>query len=268
MEKESTLELVNRKVLVVDDEDDILDLLKFKLISMGFNVDTATDGAEALKKVEDDRTIDLVLTDVRMPGRYDGVQLLSEIRNLFPFKPVVVLITGFADASEDEIYSKGASGFLKKPFDKKEFRRVIEDAIQKCPELKRRFERLDIDISAMIKLDSKGDQSISAKITNVAENGAFIATERTFPLNSEIDCELHFRDDNDDKVIEVKSEVIWRRKIGENKFSPGMGVRFLDLCQKDETFISNYIKEAFKKRKKEGKKSSAPKVKKKDSKKK
>ncbi len=70
------------KILVVDDEEDILNILKFFLEREGYEVDTTLNGEEAIKKIEKNY-YNIVLTDLRMPG-ISGVVLLEKKRNLAP----------------------------------------------------------------------------------------------------------------------------------------------------------------------------------------
>ena len=68
------------RILVVDDEDDILDLLRYNLTKEGFRVSVARDGVEALTSAEADRP-DLIILDIMMPVM-DGFTLAKEIRKL------------------------------------------------------------------------------------------------------------------------------------------------------------------------------------------
>ena len=68
-----------QKILVVDDEQDIIELLSYNLSREGFEVATATDGEEALKKIRA-RSFDLVILDLMMPG-IQGMELCRILRN-------------------------------------------------------------------------------------------------------------------------------------------------------------------------------------------
>lgn len=122
-------EELKKHVLVVDDEEDILFLLQCKIERMGYKVSTAKDGEEALRIFEEQNDFSLVISDVRMPGLYDGIMLLEEIKTRNKDIPVI-LITGFADVSQDEAMDKGAFGFVRKPFDSTNLYKMIEDAIK------------------------------------------------------------------------------------------------------------------------------------------
>jgi excisionase family DNA binding protein len=102
------------RVLVVDDEAAIRDLLSKTLALAEYDVDLAPDGRTALERL---RIIpyDLLITDLKMPG-IDGLAVIREARRLKPDIPVII-ITGFStEASAIEAVNLGVSGYLTKPF--------------------------------------------------------------------------------------------------------------------------------------------------------
>jgi len=102
------------KVLVVDDERPLLQVVRDALELDGYAVDTATNGDEAFALVGRERP-DLILLDVNMPG-VDGWEVLGRLRAAAgPQTPVVVMTAGY-DA-QDQALASGAQGFLGKPFE-------------------------------------------------------------------------------------------------------------------------------------------------------
>ena len=102
------------RVLVVDDEPSIRDLLSQTLTLVEYDVDVAPDGAEALKRMRL-FNYDLLITDLRMPGM-DGLTFIAEARRLHASLPVII-ITGFStEASAIKAVNLGVSGYLTKPF--------------------------------------------------------------------------------------------------------------------------------------------------------
>jgi excisionase family DNA binding protein len=102
------------RVLVVDDEAAIRDLLSKTLALAEYDVDLAPDGRTALERL---RLIpyDLLITDLKMPG-VDGLAVIREARRLKADIPVII-ITGFStEASAIEAVNLGVSGYLTKPF--------------------------------------------------------------------------------------------------------------------------------------------------------
>lgn len=102
------------RVLVVDDEASIRDLLAKTLALAEYDVDLAPDGRTALERL---RIIpyDLLITDLKMPG-VDGLAVIREARRMKADMPVII-ITGFStEASAIEAVNLGVSGYLTKPF--------------------------------------------------------------------------------------------------------------------------------------------------------
>jgi len=102
------------RVLVVDDEASIRDLLSKTLALAEYDVDLAPDGRTALDRL---RVVpyDLLITDLKMPG-IDGITVIREGRRLRPDIPVII-ITGYStEASAIEAINLGVSGYLTKPF--------------------------------------------------------------------------------------------------------------------------------------------------------
>jgi excisionase family DNA binding protein len=102
------------RILVVDDEAPIRDLLAKTLALAEYDVDVAPEGRLALERL---RTLpyDLLITDLKMPG-LDGIAVIREARRYKPDLPVII-ITGFStEASAIEAINLGVSGYLTKPF--------------------------------------------------------------------------------------------------------------------------------------------------------
>lgn len=99
-------------VLVVDDEVDLAEVISFEVEQLGPKTKTATSVEMALKIIDKNK-IDLVISDVRMPGE-GGLDLLKKIKAIHPNLPVI-LISGFADATDEEAVQMGAEVLLSKP---------------------------------------------------------------------------------------------------------------------------------------------------------
>jgi two-component system response regulator VicR len=108
---------VDKKILVVDDEKPISDIIKFNLVKEGFQVDVAFDGEEALKKVYQFGP-DLILLDLMLP-KLDGFQVCRKVRETFNM-PILMLT-----AKEEEVdkvlgLELGADDYITKPFGMRE----------------------------------------------------------------------------------------------------------------------------------------------------
>lgn len=143
-----------KKVLVVDDERPIRELLKRVLVKEGYEVLTASDGKQALQRIEEVRP-NLVLMDIRMPG-VDGLEVLEQIKSRYP-KIEVVMITGFG-TKELALRSMktGALDFMSKPFNISRVREIVK----KCFEL---HELEDEVAQQRSKLGEEGDETSEGK---------------------------------------------------------------------------------------------------------
>ena len=106
----------DKKILVVDDEDVIVDILRRRFESMGFSVISSFDGREGIEILKREK-IDLVVCDVKMPNGVTGQDVLHAAKKTNPDVSFVV-ISGhlFSDKCVEEMMQAGANLFIKKPF--------------------------------------------------------------------------------------------------------------------------------------------------------
>ena len=102
------------KVLVVDDEPSIRDLLVRALALADYDVDAASDGLEAVERVRGGG-YNLLITDINMPGN-DGLLHIKEARRLDATLPVIVITGHSTEATAIEAANLGVSGYFTKPF--------------------------------------------------------------------------------------------------------------------------------------------------------
>jgi two-component system, chemotaxis family, chemotaxis protein CheY len=111
---------MRKKILVVDDNATIRDLVVFTLQLDGYETISAIDGLDALTQLNkvDPQEIALIITDIVMP-RMDGFALMQQLRkNKLYFKiPVVVLTARGLEEDEKMARNAGAAGFIRKPFE-------------------------------------------------------------------------------------------------------------------------------------------------------
>ena len=102
-----------KKVLVVDDDPVVGKSFERVLAPKGYAVIHASDGAEALKRIEAE-SYDMVYTDLKMPGM-DGIEVAKRIKASRPWLPVVI-VTGYgSEENEGQAWRAGISEFLRKP---------------------------------------------------------------------------------------------------------------------------------------------------------
>jgi len=103
------------RILIVDDEEELLSALAERLVLRGFQVESATRGTDALELARK-RDFDVLIADVRMPG-IDGLDLMAAIKRDAPELPVI-LFTGHGSVAEAERGMEGgAFDYVMKPVD-------------------------------------------------------------------------------------------------------------------------------------------------------
>ncbi|HBG9321878.1 response regulator YycF [Listeria monocytogenes] len=109
--------MAEQKILVVDDEKPIADIVKFNLNKEGFDVYCAYDGDEALELVEEVQP-DLILLDIMLPGR-DGIEVCREVRKKYDMP--IIMVTA-KDSEIDKVIGLelGADDYVTKPFSNRE----------------------------------------------------------------------------------------------------------------------------------------------------
>ena len=121
--------MAERLILIVDDEEPQRRILAGFLKKRGYGVETAGDADEAMKVVSS-RTVDLVLTDLRMPGR-TGVELVDAVRGANPEIPVVVMTAYGTVASAVDAMKRGAADYLSKPVDLDELEVLVARTLER-----------------------------------------------------------------------------------------------------------------------------------------
>ncbi len=145
----------NTKVLVIDDEKNILESIKMVLLYESYSVETAStglDGLELFKKLQPE----IVLLDVKMPG-FDGIQVLKNLKKINELAEVI-MISGHSGIEEAVEASKlGAFDFLEKPISRDKLLLTVRNAAEKVNLLK---ENVDLKHLAEKKYQLIGDSPI------------------------------------------------------------------------------------------------------------
>ena len=115
------------KILIVDDDLDLLKLLTFRLQGAGYRIESADSAERALAKMSVSIP-HLVITDLRMGGM-DGMALFQKIRKMHPAMPVIILTAHGTIPDAVAATQQGVFGYLTKPFDSKELLAQVEKAV-------------------------------------------------------------------------------------------------------------------------------------------
>ncbi len=134
----AALPIGDETILIVDDEPQIVDAAVSILKSLGYQTRTASDASECLDILKQDSSIDLVFSDVIMPGPLDGYHLAMETQRIRPGVKVL-LTSGFTRKREEFLNGKGegaaelASNLLHKPYSMDELANAIRQVLDRTP---------------------------------------------------------------------------------------------------------------------------------------
>jgi two-component system, response regulator PdtaR len=113
-------------ILVVDDEDDVRQSAVVALEQFGYRVLEACDSVGALDLLESRQDIDLLFTDVRMPGEMNGVELAFTVRSRWPSIGIII-VSGFFDLKGSSLPT--GTTFLAKPYRFAELKALVEQQL-------------------------------------------------------------------------------------------------------------------------------------------
>lgn len=154
---------MNGKILVVDDESAIAEIIQFNLKREGFDVYVANDGQQCLDILKDS-DFDLIILDVMMP-KVDGFTVLKEVRKS-KLTPIIILT-----AKEEEVdkilgLELGADDYVVKPFSMRELIARVKAILRRCD-----FETVNVDTTDVIEA---GDLSIDLNKYEIKKKGKVV----------------------------------------------------------------------------------------------
>jgi putative two-component system response regulator len=177
----------NAYILVVDDERMITEMLHEAIQNAGYDCSVAGSGEEALKILKK-KEIDIVITDIEMPGGLSGIDLLSRIKE--EYSSDVIVITGYTDNFNfEQIMEKGASDFLQKPFSIRDFmirmQRVLKERTL-VAERNQAYETLNSANKQLLRYGQDLNQTIlDLKVTHEKLKGSYLDTIHRLVLAAE-----------------------------------------------------------------------------------
>jgi CheY-like chemotaxis protein len=131
------------RILVVDDEELMRNMVVAFLSKLGHSCLTAIDGVDALEKMKRNK-VDAVVTDIKMPNM-DGITLIGEVLREYPGIPIMVMTAFEEEYSAGIAVSVGAREFIKKPFSLDEFAIRLHKMINDAEALRRLKSEKDAD---------------------------------------------------------------------------------------------------------------------------
>ncbi|MBU0992077.1 MAG: response regulator [Proteobacteria bacterium] len=132
------------RVLVVDDEKDFVEILSNRLEEAGETVSSANSGQECLK-VLDEKTIDVVILDIKMPGM-DGMDVLKEIKKRHPLVEVIMLTGHGSTETAVDGMKAGAFDYLLKPADFSELTKKLVGARKRKDDQEERIRQAEVKL--------------------------------------------------------------------------------------------------------------------------
>jgi len=124
--------MAGKRILIIDDEEIIVDVLKRRFERIGWDVITAYDGETGIKIIKHE-PLDAIICDIKMPSRTNGNDVLATAHKLRP-ETAFVAISGYimSDDHVTQMMKKGAHLFLKKPFPSlKEVTQQVSELVNK-----------------------------------------------------------------------------------------------------------------------------------------
>ena len=186
------------RIMLVDDEPDVIEIIKYNLVQEGYRVKVASDGEEALKKAKKN-TPHLILMDVMMP-KMDGIEACHEIRKDPRFNDTIIMFLSARgeDYSHLAAFDAGADDYVTKPIKPK----II---VSKVKSLLRRLKKEGDNLNKI----ELGKLTIDVDQYQVTNNGkTYSLPRKEFEL-------LHYLASKKDKVVKREKimEVVWGSEV-------------------------------------------------------
>ena len=185
-----------KKILIVDDEPNLLTLMDRTLTEEGYQVTKAGKSGEALTSMENE-TFDVVITDLAMPD-IDRIELMQRVRKIYPELPIIIM-TGVGTIERAvEAMKKGAYDFITKPFELEKIRSSIKRALE-YGEIHRELHYLRQEVENKyiynnIIAKSKSMQNIFKLVDQVADSMATILIQGESGTGKELLARaIHYR---------------------------------------------------------------------------
>ena len=120
---------MSRRVLLIEDEPNIIEAIRFLLTREGWTVDTHSDGTDAVEVVQS-AAPDLVILDLMLPGK-SGMDILQELRELPQMREMPILMLTARGQSRDRVMAEkaGVNRFMTKPFSNAEVLTAVRDLL-------------------------------------------------------------------------------------------------------------------------------------------
>jgi len=218
------------KIMAVDDEPQVLNLLKGIIEPLGCEVQTLTESREAVRRLENEK-FDGVFVDVRMPHP-DGFELTQMVRSSPLNRDIpVVMLTGYDDVETmRKGFQAGATFFLGKPFTRERVEGLFKATRGIMLREKRRHARLPYRTPVDCRWGTKHFKSTSL---NIGEGGMLLEPSGGLEVDQQV--ELEFAMPQLAGPCKVRAQVVYKEPPDR------MGVEFLSMEPEDREALQSYI---------------------------
>jgi len=124
---------LSKKILIIDDEESLREIMKAKLVKLGYDPECAKNGKDALEILENEK-FPLILTDLRLP-EIDGIELCKRIKERKPETVIYAFSGVVTEVDFDQLEEMGFDGLLCKPVTFEVLERAIKGAFEKINKL-------------------------------------------------------------------------------------------------------------------------------------
>jgi CheY-like chemotaxis protein len=226
-----------RTLLVVDSSASHRFFLATILRRLEYIVHVAASEEDAVQLMADILP-SLVITDFALP-EINGIALLSRMKQDRRLKTVPVIIQSAADGPgmRERCMTAGCMAYFKKPVDIEELFKTIQAGLESSP---RQTVRIETAFKAEVG-DKKapGGTVRQEYVAELSDGGLFISTLTPDPMKAVVPLTLFI----EDRVIKATAIVLYvSKKTGGQHQGPGMGMKFIQIDEKDRVFIRDYIK--------------------------
>lgn len=226
--QEQSMNWKNYRILIVDDEKDITEIVKFSLEREGFQVFIANNGHEALNILNKNQ-INLILSDVRMP-ELDGVNFLHEVKTNEEYSSIpFFFMTGSINVPYDNFFSNGVEAVFSKPISIKHIIHHIKLSLLPREQTWRR-KSVRLHYKDSLQLDFPNSKSNQGQLINLGRGGMFIRVNGPIAKKDDIiPFKLNIRDASEKFTVSGQAIVRWVRPFSEEKKPRGIGVEFYSI---------------------------------------
>ncbi|MFN4319208.1 MAG: response regulator transcription factor [Aquificaceae bacterium] len=203
------------RILVVEDDKDLAELIAYNLKKEGYQVDIALKGTDAISYLES-QVPDLLLLDVMLPD-LDGFKVAQYVRNTYDYKDLPIVFVTAKDMEQDKLkgFSLGADDYITKPFSIKELLARVKAVLRRAGKEKRqtRFKLGELDIDLERKEVKRKEQAIELTPTEFLILQALLENYGK-PVSRDYLVERVLKRDVYDRTVDVHIKKL-REKLGE-----------------------------------------------------